>query len=346
MASDKLLREFISEVVLLTEEGEGGGEYADLSMADATGSPYGMSFGSNDDLYNTFVKPFTDVVGVAAGKTKALSQKGQTLVRVAFEAVATTLVPILRDSYGEIFEKEKEELDKIRRDYHDVFQATWDAFEDHDALLAAFLHAPASFITSRLAKQSPKVVIKMISVLTGGTLDTWLDKVKNAFGVEGGPSGANKPVHGGDSGPMESTLHEDGGNHPPIEQVLTSDKVRARVADAPVTKKLQQRGTEITRGTLEKVYKQAKGVLGAKSLEQLQQLVHRPLKGLDKMKGVPQQERQAAEQQILAAAKKSMREFYTKNLEGQVKQALDQGVPDDSPYISDYRRVISKIKAL
>jgi hypothetical protein len=41
-----------------------------------------------------------------------------------------------------------------------------------------------------------------------------------------------------------------------------------------------------------------------------------------------------------------MREFYSKNLEGQVKKAIEAGAPENSAYVSDYKRVISRIKGL
>ena len=41
-----------------------------------------------------------------------------------------------------------------------------------------------------------------------------------------------------------------------------------------------------------------------------------------------------------------MKAFYVKSLEGQVKKVLDAGLPEESPYVKDYRAVITKIKAL
>jgi hypothetical protein len=361
MRTEKLLREYV-RAVLTEDEGGGGGDggvYGDLSMADATGSPYGMSFGSGKDLYNIFVKPFTDVVGVAAGKTKELSEKGQTLLKVAFESVATTLIPILKDSYSEIFKKEQDQIDKIRREYASVYQATWDAFKDNDVLVAAFMYAPAAFLTAGFAQKSPKVAMKLLSVLTGGSLDPWLKKVKAKFygpdkkdlgmgdKLGGHKSGANKAIAGGAFGPMESKLREeDEEKKPSIGKVLGSDKVRAKLAESDLVKKMEQEGRAMVRGTLTQVYKQASAVMAAKSLQDLQQKVGKPLKGVEQLKQVPQQERQGAEQQLLVGAKKGMAEFYAQNLEGQAKKAVEAGVPESHPYVQDIQKVISKIKAL
>lgn len=343
MSPDQILRQYVRA---LLQEDDTGGVYTDLSVADAGANPYGMSFGSGEDLYNVFVRPFTDVVGVAAGKTKEISQKTQTLLHVAFEAVATTVVPVLRDDYAEIFEHEKDEIDKIRREYHDVFARTWDAFKDHDVMLLAFLRSPASFITQRLIKQSPKVAVGLLSVLSGGSLDPWLDKIKAKFGLDDKEtSTANVDVHGPEnSGPIESVIRED--KTPSLAELLTSDNVKQRLAQSDVVRKLQQRGTALERNTLKQVYAKASGVMRAKTLEDLQHAIGKPLKGVDKLRGVPQQERGPAEQQVLQATKKSMLSFYVKNLEAQAKKAVDEGAPHDCAYVQDYQRVISKIKAL
>ena len=61
---------------------------------------------------------------------------------------------------------------------------------------------------------------------------------------------------------------------------------------------------------------------------------------------MPQAERAKTEQAILSATRQSIKEFYEKNIEGLIKQAQAAGVPDDSDYVADHRRVLAKIKAL
>ena len=41
-----------------------------------------------------------------------------------------------------------------------------------------------------------------------------------------------------------------------------------------------------------------------------------------------------------------MKEFYVKQLEGQVKAAVEAGVPQSHPYVTDYQKVIQRIKSL
>ena len=359
--SDKLLREYIREVL----KEDDGGVYGDLAMADAMQNPWGVSFGSGEDLFNIFVKPFTDVVQTAAGKTKELSQKGQTLVRVAFETIATTLIPVLTDSYNEIFENEKEKIDKIRSEYAEVYQSNWDAFKDEDFQFLMFLYNPARYVTSKIAKKSPQAALGIISAVTGGTLDPYLDKIKSAFGIgqEEGPHRAKKSKNvsdmvgggmgggydvgwgdggGGHHGAMEGVIREDDQQQgkPTLEQILTNPKFLEKIEASPMVQKMQRSAQQAVREPLQQVYKQAQAVLRANSVQDLQQKLGKRLKGVEKLNQIEPNARRAAEQQLLAGVKKSMKTFYIKSLEKQAKQFAG------SPAEQDYKGVIGKIKGL
>jgi hypothetical protein len=355
---DRLLREYIRAV--LTEDD--GGVYGDLAMFDATHSPWGVSFGSGDDLFNIFVRPFTDVIQTAAGKTKELSQKGQTLVRVAFEAIATTLIPVLTDSYNEIFEHEKEKIDKIRGEYGEVYQSNWDAFKDEDFQFLMFLYNPARYINTKILKKSPQAALTMLGVLTGGTLDRYLDKVRDMFNIGkdagphrdtgsknvsdvmggmGGGYDAGWGDSGGHHGAMEGVIREDEqGNKPSLAQVLNNPKLLEKVNSSPIVQKMKRDAEQAIRQPLAQVFKQAQAVLRANSLQDLQQKLGKRLKGIEKLNHVEPQARQVAEQQLLAGVKKSMKTFYIKSLEKQAKQFAGSSVEQD------YKSVIGKIKGL
>lgn len=334
-----LLRECIQEV--LKEDGDYGG--VDM-MGDM---PYGMHFANQDQMYKIFIKPFADVVGVAAGKTKELSQKGKTLLNVAFESLATTLVPILKDSYGEIFAHEKEEIDKIRSEYSDVYNATWEAFKEMDVLVAAFMYRPDLFLTSQFARKAPKAAAKLLSLLSGGSLDKVLGGI-----LKGGGEGKKTDHSEGPGMPFESVLREKGDEKKPdnriemLAKLMGNKKVHGVLINSPKVQQMSKVGEDLTHGTLKSVFDQVQGVLAAKSLQDLQTKLGKKLPGMDKLQQVPQQERQKAEQDLLRGVKGGMKEFYVKALESQVKAAVDAGVPKDHPYVGAYTSVISKIKAL
>lgn len=365
MSTERLVREYVR--ALLREDAGGGdaaytpGGIMSAGMSMGGSGPYGMHFGSGDELYKIFIKPFVDVVDTTLGKAKEMSVRTQTLARVAFEAIATTLIPVLTDDYKEIFEKEKTEIDKIRKEYGEVYKSNWDAFRDNDVLVASFFYAPAALLTYAFAKKSPKVAANLISVLSGGSLDPWLARLskksggglfssspaKTGLDYHGGPDFKHGYAYGGGTHefPLESVMREDKEQFD-VAKLLSSDKVKDVLERNPIVRRMEQQGRAIVRNTLDQVYKHARAIMTAKSLQELQQKTGVHLKGMDKLAQVPEEERRHAESAILTGARESMKEYYTRNLEGQLQTALDAGVPQDSPYISDFRRTISKIKAL
>lgn len=362
-----MLRQYVR--ALLKEEGDHAGYTAhDIMQAGMDMNPYGMHYGSNDALYNAFIKPFVDVAQTAAGKAKEMSQRTQTLAKVAFESIATSVIPILRDDYKEIFDNEKKAIQKIRQEYSEVYKSNWDALLNDDVMAVAFFYNPTAFFTVQLARKAPNILLNLTSILTGGEIDNWVEKVRSK--VKGG---SEKKAHSGrketfhpfgkykkgtktrlpTGGPGfgvdyygEGALHEDGEKAPDVAGLLTSEKLKSRIEQSPMVQKMQAAARGVVRGTLEQVFKQARGVMSVKTLQDLQNKTGAKLKGLEKLQQASPQERQGIERQILETTKKSMKEFYVQNLEGQVKKAIEAGVPEDSPYVQDYARVISKIKTL
>jgi len=354
MSTERLLREYVKEVLLKEEDVSAGS----IMAMGADMNPYGVHYGSSDDLYKVFIKPFVDVVDTAAGKTKELSIKAQTLVKVAFETIVTSIIPVAEDSYKEIFASEKEALDKVKQEYADVYKSNWDAFKDNDVLCAAFMYSPTMLLTLAFAKKSPKAATRMISTLSGGTLDPWLGKISKKFGWnDSGPvqTGLGRSDNG--PGPLmgEAHLSEKDGKKgdkkpapkkPDPAELLSSDKVKHALAKSNVVQSMQKQGRAIVRKTLEQVYQQASAALKAKSLQDVQQKAGLKLKGLDKLAQLPPEERQKTEQMILQGAMKSLKSFYIKNLQAQVKQAVASGIDESSEYVQDFNNVIKKIQSL
>lgn len=322
-----LLKEYVRTV--LSEEGQGGfGGYSDYvgGMGGGAGG-YGMGgIVDNDDLYKTFVKPFTDVVSVATGKTKEMSQRTVTLLRTVIEAAFQTVVPFFKDKYAEIFKEEKQHLDRIKSEYSKVYQATWDAFKDHDVLCAAFMYRPDLFLTTVLAREAPEAAAKLLSVLSGGLLDVALQKLRS-------------PRH-------EGIIKEDDEQVSPLEKLVSNKKVHEVLANSDIVKQMTKEGQAMVRKTLDDVYKQASSALTAKSLQDMQQKLGQKIPGLDKLSQVPQQERQKAEQALLKSIKEGLKAFYVKGLETHVREAVQAGTPKNHPFVADYASTISKIKAL
>ena len=351
MSTERLLREYVKEV--LKEDDITAGS---IMAMGADMKPYGVHYGYSDDLYKIFVKPFVDVVDTAAGKTKELSLKAQTAAKVAFETIVTSLIPVVEDSYKEIFASEKEAIDKVRQEYDAVYKSNWDAFKDNDVLCAAFMYSPTMLLTLAFAKKSPKAASRMISTLSGGTLDPWLNKLATKFGwKDSGP--VQTGLGRSDDGPgmmygESHAIHEKGtkkskhDKKPDVAELLSSDKVKKQLEKSNVVQSMEKQGRAIVRKTLQQVYQQASAALKANSLQDVEHKAGLKLKGLDKLAQLPPQERQKTEQLILQGAMKSLKGFYVKNLQAQVKQALAAGIPESSEYVQDYNNVIKKIQAL
>ncbi len=341
-----------------------GGDYAGLGLDSMAGMPYGAHFASGDQMYNIFVKPFADVISVAAGKTKEISVKAQTLLKVTFESVLTTLLPVFKDKYEEIFADEKHKIDQIKSEYAEVYQATWDAFQDADIMIAAFMFRPDLFITAQFARKAPKAAAEILSVLSGGALDNILKGIlKGGGGGKRGRRGSSNSGGGGDPFGYtgggegmgmygESVIFEDESKNndkepaSKLEKLVSNDKVKKMLANSQKTQQMTKIGQELVQNTLKNVFKQAQAVLTAKSVQDLQTKLGKKLPGIEKLDKIPQQERQKAEQLMMSAIKKSMTEFYVKNLTAQVKSAVDMGVPQEHPYVKSYTSVISKINNL
>lgn len=352
-----LLEECIKEV--LKEEYAGAyGDYAGLGLDPMQGNPFGVHWASQEDLYKIFIKPFTDVVGVAAGKTKELSVKAQTLLKVVFENVMTSLIPLLSSNYSDIFREEKKRLDKIKSEYANVYNATWEAFNEADVMIAAFMYRPDLFLTAKLAQGAPELAKHLLSVLSGGAMDDFLSHLSTPSMKSHG--GSHSRAHGRSQRPHlsraeyerrlsnEAVIREDDSEQEEsgLVKALKNKELRQKIAENPKVKELGQIGQQITNDTLNKVIHEAQTVLGSKSLEDLTHKLGKQIKGMEKLAQLPEQERAQASQNILATAKKSMKEFYTKQLQAHVKSAVDSGLSSDHPFVQAYASAISKIKGM
>jgi hypothetical protein len=343
----QLLREYV-RIVLAEDDGYGG-----LMGAAAEMSPFGMHYASQDQLYNTFIKPFVDVVDVAKGKTKEMSERTRTALKVAYETVATSIIPAMNSDYGELFDHERQQLEKIKQEYAEVYDASWDALKQNDAVWASFLAYPAAFLTAKAVLKAPGKVMNLLSILSGGEMDDFFSKVKKKYRMEDGhstPSGKERHSSGGGDkigNYFESVLREDNDKKKQsIGDVLSDRRVLKKALGSPLAQRMQSDAQKIVKGTLKQAFEKASKVASAKSLEDLQKIVGKQIKGMDTIAKADPAQRKAAEAQLLIMVKKSAKEMYAKELEAQIKAAVKAGVPQDSGFVKDYLTTISRIKAL
>jgi hypothetical protein len=362
MNQEKLLREYVREI--LTEED--GGVSAD-SYGYSGGGAYGMSFGSQEDMYNTFIGPFVDVFKTAAGKSKEVVQKTKTLLHVALASTLTAIIPGFGYNYAEVFDDEKEKIEKIRSEYKDVYEKTDKALSSTDASMLAFLASPGLVLSTVAAKKGPGVAKDMLGGLTGGLSDELFDKVKEKAISAGRWSlgededteerrkkRKNSQRSGGKSPDDffgESRLLEDStsGEKKDItpEKIMRSKKFLNKAIDNPRVKELQRIATETYRESLQKIYSQAEDVLKkARTIDDIERMSKKKIPEAEKIKKLQGAEKEKAEKMLIDGVRKAMKEFYIKNLEEQVGTVLKTGIPEDAQYVKDFKAVIQKIKAL
>lgn len=356
-SSSFLLREYVKEV--LSEDSFGASTLSDAGITagdiSAAAGPYGMAFGSREDLKNTFITPFTDVFKTAVGKSKEITRKARSLVTVSFGVILTTLIPGLSAKYSKIFEKEKKDIEKIRGQYKDVYEMTNKALGSADAAFVAFMTAPDLTLSALAISKSPEVVKGILSTLTGGLSDDLFKKVKDANFEEmedessdrkTDKSKKKKRTDKAKAVTGESLLRE---NSEEVDKKILSNRrfLRKSLSNSISLGEIQKVATESYRTSLSEVYKQAVAVLKeVKTVEDLEKFTGKKVPEAEDLKKLPPQEKEKAEKMLIDAARKTMKEFYIKNLQSQIDVVVKAGIPEEAPYVQDFKAVIQKIKSL
>lgn len=338
--NNKLLREYI-EHVLLNEDDFGG-------FGGDFGGPYGVDFtgGDQSKLAKVFVEPFTDVLKTAAGKGKELSTKAQTLAKVAFESIATTLIPVLSSDFDAIFSEDKRQMEKLKAEYKDVYDKTWTAIKDNDVLAAAFMYAPAAMITAGTARKVPVPVLNMINVLAGGKLDSFISKVKKKLSL-----GNQRKMLDTDTGPSPfESLYKNNNNllveKLDIGKILTQPKIKEIINSNPMVQRMEKDAKQATRQTLEKLFDRLREITNAQSVVDIGKALGKNVPGVEKLNQLEGNQRNEVEQALLRSIKQGAKSLYERNIQAVITSALKEGVPKEHPFIADYSQALKKIKGL
>lgn len=340
--SEELIKKYIAEV--LKDSKKPIVEY--IAMDD---SGMGGAYGSQSDLFNTFIKPFTDVVGTVVGKTKEVARRGMTLLNVAFETLMTTLVPFLTDSYDEIFAKEKTDLAKIRSEYQPYYDATAKALGGTDAKMLAFMAFPGAALTGKFVKDAPKAAKGILSVASGGITDKYL-------GGSGATSGG-----GGKKGPgdifdsyvraynqllSEDEKKEDSEDSSLAAKIGSKKFIDAVMDKSPTFKAAEKEARQLHMQMLGERIKPIFDILDAESIEDLGKVLKKPLQQPD-LKGVDPQQKlsaQEAEKKFLEGAKKTAIKAALDAIKKYVQPAR-LAFGDDHPFVKSYDDVLSAIES-
>lgn len=297
----------------------------------------------SSDLVSTFIKPFTDVVGVAAGEFKELARRGITLVQIAFESIMTSLVPFLGDSYEEIFQEQAQDISKIRSEYR---QYTDSLRLSGDAKLLAFIAFPGYALTSKFASDAPDIAAGTLSLLTGGTSDKYTGYSPGSSGPRG------SKIFDSYSRLNKSFLFE---KRAESEAPTLSDKFQNKkliyklLSASPVANAAAREAREIHENTIRKAYAEAQSVLKAKSIPELEKLLGKKLEGREEFENIQKElqgeERRVAEKELFTLIKKSAKKVYIDRIKKEMQDVIST-YGEDHPFVSDYNDLIAKISLL
>lgn len=170
--NERLIRSYIRESLLKED-------LNDVSGVDKMAQEQPRVYGSGTDLYNTFVKPFVNVGKTAVGKAKEITRTARTGLEVGLKAALQTVIPGISFDFNKVFDKEKEDLEKIKSQYSDVYAATRETLSGGDAQMMAFLANPGLFLGAKLGAASPAIAKDLASIASGGLSDSVFDSIKD-----------------------------------------------------------------------------------------------------------------------------------------------------------------------
>lgn len=329
--SKKILIEYIK---LINEDmGLSGGDYAGIALdpysaqSGMGGGGFNMTMGAlkDDVLYKAFVKPFVDIVGVAAGSTKEIARKAITLIKVSVDAFLTSLFPILGDSFDEIFEEDKNAIEQIKSEYSAYYEATWEALMHDDVVIAAFMYRPDLFLAYGFAKKAPKIAADLLSIFTGGATDKYIDAIKSRF--------------------SESVILEKKQNIT-LQSLIKNDQVKTIMQKNSDLRSLSSKGQEVTNNFLSALLEQCKNVLSAKTVEEFQKVTKTKVKEIEEIKKLDPKKKKEFEQLIFQASRVKIKAFYIKILLERIQKVQKAGISDDHPFIKVHKEAIKKIEMM
>lgn len=328
-----VLKEFVRQVI---REDDGGAWAADLT-GGGFDTPYGLKYGSGQDLYKIFVEPFTDVFQVASGKTKELSVKAQTLGKAALKTIGNAFLPNVAADYENVFKQEKAQLDKIKQEYKDVYDRVWSAFEHDDVKVLAFFSDPLA--AGRMmgyfgGKTGIKAALHIANSMSGGMLDGVIEKLKSRKLPDPVAQGVGGDV---DEGRLYEATDKNKQLGNAVKKALNSEPAQ----------KIENIAKKAISSSLNSIYSKAQAVGKAKSFHDLESAgIKIPPQAAAQLQKVPQDERTTFEADLMMGVKKTALSFYLKNLEAQREHAIKSGVPEQSYFVKSYDRVIQTIKTM
>lgn len=360
--NERLLREYVKTILkeedVVSGMDSNGGGY-DPQSRDVYGA---ISFGSGKDLLGVFGITGVITAGqVALGSVKEIARRGLTLVPVLFGIITTIIFPWIGVNYAGIFEREKQDVDKIRAQYKPANDAVNALFGNVDVKMLTFMASPGTLIAAQTAILAPKATKILLSAVSGGYSDKLFSMgISNALlGSEKNNSNSKKEARAYRKNFLFE-LNDENLNIDNKEKSLLSDPAfiaKCLQSETSISNEMAKNARTVINSTLQEVINEATDVIknsntlaavinSLKNYSKNKQVPKEMLEQLDNLELLPQSDRIVAERSLLSQIKKSMKEIYIKGLESRIKESLDIDKNGEGFFVAVHKEAINKIKSL
>lgn len=350
-----LIREYVSEII---KEDDGGG-YTGGGGEGAYGydldSPYGVNWGG-PSLLKIFVEPFTDVLKTAKAGVEQISATTRAGLKIALEAAVSTVVPVFIADFKKIFDKEKDELRKIKEKYRDVFERTDKALANDEVLIWSFLMNPTAVITAKTLKAAPEAALEIFKVLAGRSpeLLKYLENVsvelKNSLDKDSDKNKRQKDYSiwsdGGGKRPQVRKQGSGGGlaigGAALLAMALNKPEVQKSFSRSPIVASMKSDAMKSLNATMSDIKRKLKDLDSIQTPEQAKAKF--PGIDISKYEALSPQEKKQIAPAVVSAIKNSGKNVFKKSLEAHMAHALELGLPETHPFVLGYKKMIDGIR--
>lgn len=324
--NEKLLREFIRSSV--SDEKQALREYGD---------EFGeIDFGTPADLHKMFIQPFTDVLKTTKAAVHDVSTKAGTIFTTVAQGLPSLLVPGLSRDYGQIFDRERQAHERIKRKYGDVFKRTGDALKD-DAIMAAFIANPVAVLGSVIALKAPETALDIADELSGNSdiVRRQTDELRASLGYKSESAFSLGNL----------LLEADPNAVRAVSDLLRSPEMVDALNDSEITQGIRRDGQLAINSSLNDVLDRVKNIQKIDDLKELERSVGKTL-STQKLDDLEPAERSAIEQALVTQAKETIFRTYAELMDSTLKDLKSSSVPTAADTVKAWSKAIKRVKEI
>ena len=297
------------------------------------GGGFGMYAGgtSGDDLWDTFITPFTDVVQTAIASGLEIGNQALGLFKTIAAGALVQVVPFVDFDYDLIHNKTEERTKEIQSKYKDVFDRTDAALKNNEFKVLSFLLNPGATMLAGAANASAKVA-KAAKDKGSKAVDALKQSAK---GVEASIDQIRKTFLANESIKNNKNI------------LLENDKeFEKQIKDSKLAQEMKKDALNIIKQRLEGVFDIAQKMDKVTSVEELKKLIKFDNKYMKQFQQIESDEdRQEIEVQLLDDATEQTKNALIVNLKSELENF--QKLPFDVSEIEAlYNKTISAIKSV